>query len=493
MKYSLSDIIKDLLAKIPVLENRINTLSTKITNLATNGATKVNAKVPNGSEADLVFGIMANNDSARIRVGGSSDSGWVEIATADNGDEPIYARQYCGGFEQNSAKTVTNEAVLLDGNGNTKFPHNVTAANFVGHLAGNADTATIANKANTADNASHATSADSATKIVNNGNRNNLADGTKPPSGLSVYQCYTHSGYPQPYGNVISIGGTGDNELFFCWRDDARGPRPWYRSKIDVYNDWTSWKPLAFISDINNYAPTKTGGGASGTWGISISGNAASATNADTVDGYHAADLQSALNTEVSNRQAADKALKSRLDGNEFVKSKNGENNIALKYEQKDGEDKKTLHTYVDGVDVPFNTGLEEVDFDSRILTFKPILRYSDMGTWNGGTSGLVQATGEIEISYTEHSGTQVNYSSKHGTISLGEISSTNIDKSATISGGYQSESCAAVPPEINRLSKAAQSYISEHLDDFKAKAFNAIPESKNAIEFKIMHPDYAY
>lgn len=111
-------------------------------------------------------------------------------------------------------------------------------------------------------------------------------------------------------------------------------------------------------------------------------------------------DLQSALNTEVSNRQAADKALqsnidsetsarkaadaaeanarkqaisdlqaqinskydelynlykglKSRLDGNEFVKSKNGENNIALKYEQKDGEDKKTLHAYVDGVEVP--------------------------------------------------------------------------------------------------------------------------------------------
>ena len=37
-------------------------------------------------------------------------------------------------------------------------------------------------------------------------------------------------------------------------------------------------------------------------------------------------DLQSALNTEVSNRQAANKALKSRLDGNEFVKSSQGSN-----------------------------------------------------------------------------------------------------------------------------------------------------------------------
>lgn len=228
-------------------------------------ATKVNATAPNGGATDLVFGIMANDDSARIRVGGSNDNGWLEIATSDNGNEPIYARQYSGSFLQDGAKSVTNEAVLLDGSGNTKFPHNVTAANFVGHLAGNAD---------------------SATKIVNNGDRNNLANGTKAPSGLSVYQCYTHSGYPQQYGNVISIGGTGDNELFLGWQDDAR---PYYRNKVDVSNDWTSWKPLAFISDINYYAPTKTGGGASGTWGINISGNA------DTVDGYHASDLLSKI------------------------------------------------------------------------------------------------------------------------------------------------------------------------------------------------------
>lgn len=100
-------------------------------------------------------------------------------------------------------------------------------------------------------------------------------------------------------------------------------------------------------------------------------------------------DLQSALNTEISNRQDADKTLqgnidseaaarkeainnlqaqinskyeelynlykglKSRLDGNEFVKSKDALNNIALKYEQKDGESTKSLHGYVDGVEVP--------------------------------------------------------------------------------------------------------------------------------------------
>lgn len=45
---------------------------------------------------------------------------------------------------------------------------------------------------------------------------------------------------------------------------------------------------LIHSGNYNTYAPTLTGTGASGTWGISISGNAATATNADTLDGYHA-------------------------------------------------------------------------------------------------------------------------------------------------------------------------------------------------------------
>jgi hypothetical protein len=72
---------------------------------------------------DLVSGTMADNDFFRIRVGGTaSNAGFAEIATADDGNEPIYVRQYTGTYT-----TITRTATLLDGNGNTSFPGDVIA------------------------------------------------------------------------------------------------------------------------------------------------------------------------------------------------------------------------------------------------------------------------------------------------------------------------------------------------------------------------------
>lgn len=47
----------------------------------------------------------------------SSDKGYLEIATADSGNEPIYIRQY-----QSRFTTLTRTLTLLDSNGNTLFP-----------------------------------------------------------------------------------------------------------------------------------------------------------------------------------------------------------------------------------------------------------------------------------------------------------------------------------------------------------------------------------
>lgn len=73
-----------------------------------------------GSERNLLYQQMADNDLFRIRCGGPSNQGWVEIATADDGTEPIYVRQYTGEFSS-IARTLT----LLDGSGNTICPGNL--------------------------------------------------------------------------------------------------------------------------------------------------------------------------------------------------------------------------------------------------------------------------------------------------------------------------------------------------------------------------------
>jgi len=76
------------------------------------------------TSAELVRGNMADNDQFRILVGGTaSNAGFAEIATADDGTEPIHVRQYTGVFT-----SLVRTATLLDGSGNTSFPGTVTTA-----------------------------------------------------------------------------------------------------------------------------------------------------------------------------------------------------------------------------------------------------------------------------------------------------------------------------------------------------------------------------
>ena len=62
-----------------------------------------------------------DNDNGRVAVGATAaNAGWMEIATADDGNEPIYVRQYTGAYA-----TITRTLTLLDGSGNTIFPGSI--------------------------------------------------------------------------------------------------------------------------------------------------------------------------------------------------------------------------------------------------------------------------------------------------------------------------------------------------------------------------------
>lgn len=110
--------------------------TTGITNngtLTQNGDIIINQASSTGTR-QVRFG-GGDNDYGRVAYGATAtNAGWMEIASCDDGNEPIYARQYTGVFT-----TVKRTATLLDANGNTVFPGTVTAPTFTGALNGTAE------------------------------------------------------------------------------------------------------------------------------------------------------------------------------------------------------------------------------------------------------------------------------------------------------------------------------------------------------------------
>jgi hypothetical protein len=65
-------------------------------------------------------------------------------------------------------------------------------------------------------------------------------------------------------------------------------------------NSWTSWKTLLASDNYNSYAPTLTGTGASGTWSISVTGNAATATTLQTARTINGVSFNGSANITVA-------------------------------------------------------------------------------------------------------------------------------------------------------------------------------------------------
>lgn len=86
----------------------------------------------------------ANNDYGRIAVGGTAPyGGWMEIATADDGSEPIYVRQYSDTYT-----TIRRTATLLDAAGNTTFPGKLTIRAATGIAPINVSSTTVCTNLN---------------------------------------------------------------------------------------------------------------------------------------------------------------------------------------------------------------------------------------------------------------------------------------------------------------------------------------------------------
>ena len=120
-----------------------------------------------------------------------------------------------------------------------------------------------------------------ATALTSAGTITMITGTAKHPSGFTVGDIYS-SGYPFSYGSTWRYQGTFGAELIFNGLGGDAGVgtgHMYFRTRSDwATSTWGDWKHLLDSSNYTTYTVTKTGGGASGTWGIDISGNAGSAT-----------------------------------------------------------------------------------------------------------------------------------------------------------------------------------------------------------------------
>ncbi len=81
-----------------------------------------------GNAENFLYANVGTDDYVRIRGGSDGyNTGWIEIATSDDGTEPIFVRQYSGVFT-----TVARTATLLDASGNTSFPGTINGLSVSG-------------------------------------------------------------------------------------------------------------------------------------------------------------------------------------------------------------------------------------------------------------------------------------------------------------------------------------------------------------------------
>lgn len=181
-----------------------------------------------------------------------------------------------GNVNVTGALTQGGNQVLHAGNYNSYAP-TLTGGGASGtwgiSISGNAATAT---------NSSQLGGISSDRAILKRRGRIHPADSTSLNTSISAPEMgFSYGGSGEPAGPYIAFGGLGGNIDYSCQLAGAYsggGNDFKIRTRNDDAAIWNAWRTILTDGNYNSYAPTLTGTGASGTWNISISGNAATAT-----------------------------------------------------------------------------------------------------------------------------------------------------------------------------------------------------------------------
>jgi len=238
-------------------------------------------KVWNG-KAGLVFAVTGSTGASNFYgtvTSSSTITGTQLISNIATGTAPLTVASttqvsnlnasYLQGYQTATANTI-NSIVLRDGSGN------FSAGTITANLTGNAATATT-------HVVTDSRNAVTTPQTINMGVVFDFkANATE---GLSDGGTYFGEMTFRQYGASSDWSGGSSHQLGFTDNGNI-----WQRTGSTTV--WGAWKRLLDSSNYNSYAPTLTGTGASGTWGISVTGNAATATVATSSSRLYSTDSQ---------------------------------------------------------------------------------------------------------------------------------------------------------------------------------------------------------
>lgn len=174
-------------------------------------------------------------------------------------------------------------------NGNARFVNGIKGnlvGDVTGNLSGNANTATVATKANLLANLFSNRPTDANITITGSG-------------GVATFKATsTMTSNKPPTEGAHILHFYWDNRL--GWDSQlALGLNGHLYTRSQNEENWTSWKTVLDDSNYTSYAPKKDGTGATGTWGINITGNAPTATKWQTARSLTIGNTKKSVNGSV--------------------------------------------------------------------------------------------------------------------------------------------------------------------------------------------------
>lgn len=224
---------------------------------------------PTGTAGHQWYGFMLGLGSDYGTATGTSGNYASQLYYAragQGGDQYLYARDMEGGTWGSWRKLYAGYADSAGSVAWTNVSGRPTALSSFSN-----DVGYITSSASISGNAASATYADRLQTGNNQWTWSQVAHTATNPNTITLWDQYSNyggAGYPVTYGTIVDIYGRSGHEHDQILMDS--GGAMYHRNCFYGTNTWNGWRTMLDSSNYNSYSPTLSGGGASGSWGITV-------------------------------------------------------------------------------------------------------------------------------------------------------------------------------------------------------------------------------